>query len=85
MGKEPSFTLQLFDTVSRASTHILQLFKELERGKDEITYREMIRHCFQDTVFPEQMALISQFSRSEHEQRTQLGALLELGLQSLRH
>jgi hypothetical protein len=78
-GKSLPSALQLFDTVSRASTHILQLFKELERGKDEITYREMIRHCFQDTVFPEQMALISQFSRSEHEQRTQLGALLDSG------
>ncbi len=78
-GKSLPSALHLFDTVSRASTHILQLFKELERGKDEITYREMIRHCFQDTVFPEQMALISQFSRSEHEQRTQLGALLDSG------
>lgn len=70
--------LNLFGVVSNACENILMLFKELEKD-DEIIYREMLRHCFQDTVFPEQMALISQFSRAGHLQRTQLGTLLDTG------
>lgn len=76
---EPVFpALHLFGAVSAASQQILTLFKELER-EDEITHREMLRHCFQDTLFPEQMAQISQHPRPGHTQKTQLGSLLESG------
>lgn len=70
--------LRLFSAVSAASQQILTLFKELEQ-EDEIIHREMLRHCFQDTQFPEQMAQISQYPRPAHAQRTQLGELLETG------
>lgn len=72
---------RLFDAVSQACEQILFLFKELQRGDDEIIYREMLRHCFQDTIFPEELALISQFSRPQHQGQdsTQLSALLETG------
>ena len=75
---EPYSALRLFSTVSQACERILLLFKELEKD-DEIIHREMRRHCFQNTTFPEQMALISQFSRAGHEQRSQLGTLLDTG------
>ena len=76
----PYPALRLFDAVSRACQQILFLFKELERGNDEIIYRELMRHCFQDTVFLQELAHVSQFSRAEHrEQHTSLSALLESG------
>ncbi len=76
----PYPALRLFDAVSRACQQILFLFKELERGDDEITYRELLRHCFQDTVFSEELTHISQFSHPHHQEHpTQLSALLETG------
>jgi hypothetical protein len=73
--------LPFFEKVSLACELILLLFKELERGDDEIIYRELVRHCFQDTVFPEELALISQFSypRQRSKRQTPLDALLETG------
>lgn len=70
--------LRLFDIVSRTSERILLLFKELEKF-DEIIHREMLRHCYQDTSFPEQMALVAQFAHPTHEQNTQMGTLLDSG------
>ena len=79
-GAAPYPALRLFDAVSRACEQILFLFKELERGDDEIIYRELMRHCFQDTVFLDELAHVSQFSRTEHrEQHTPLSVLLESG------
>src|SRR5260370_15745868 len=76
----PYPALRLFDAVSRACEQVLFLFKELERGDDEITYRELLRHCFQDTVFSEELTHISQFSHPHHQELpTQLSALLETG------
>src|SRR6185312_2890115 len=78
----PSYpALDLFSAISDACERILTLFKELEReeGEGKIIYREMLRHCFQDTIFPEQIAHISQFIRSGHPQHTQLGTLLDTG------
>ena len=46
--------LHLFDAVSRACEQIIWLFQELRLGKDEVTYRELLRHCFHNTVFPEE-------------------------------
>jgi len=76
----PYSALLLFDAVSRACEQILFLFKDLERGDDEIIYRELLRHCFQDTIYPEELALISQFSRPQIQGHpTKLNALLETG------
>jgi hypothetical protein len=76
----PYSALRLFDAVSQACEQILLLFKELERGDDEIIYRELLRHCFQDTTFAEELAHISLFSRSRRQEHpTQLSALLETG------
>jgi len=69
---------RLFDTVTQATDRILQIFKKLERT-DPIIYREMLRHCFQDTVFPHEIERISQFPRKREAQRTELGSLLERG------
>jgi thiaminase len=69
----------LFDVVSHACEQILLLFKELERANEDIIHREMLRHCFQDTRFAEDIRLISQFSPPHHEQSTQLGTLLDAG------
>ena len=72
--------LRLFDAVSYASELILMLFKDLEKKNEDILYREILRHCYQDTVFPEQMALISQFARSSQGwQDTELDELLDTG------
>lgn len=72
--------LRLFDAVSHAAQLILMLFKDLEKKKEDIVYREILRHCFQDTVFPEQMASISQFARaSQSWQDTELDELLDTG------
>jgi hypothetical protein len=79
-GATPYSALRLFDAVSQACEQILLLFKELERGEDEIIYRELLRHCFQDTTFAEELTHISQFSRSRRQEHpTQLSALLEIG------
>jgi hypothetical protein len=77
-GASVQSALRLFGAVSHACARILTLFKELER-EDEIIYREMLHQCFQETVFPEQMASITHFSRSDNVQRTQMGTLLEAG------
>lgn len=78
-SKDSTFAaLHLFNAVSNACEQILLLFKELAR-EDPITHREMLRHCFQDTLFPEQMALVSQFSRPSDVQQTPLGDLLNTG------
>ncbi|GCE20914.1 hypothetical protein [Dictyobacter kobayashii] len=73
--------LPFFEKVSLACELILLLFKELERGDDEVIYHELVRHCFQDTIFPEELALISQFSypRRRMSEQSSLDALLESG------
>ena len=63
-GETPYSALTLFDVVSAASERIIWLFKELRIGDDEIIYRELLRHCFENTVFPEELALISQFAHT---------------------
>lgn len=79
-GATPYSALRLFDAVSQACEQILLLFKELEGGDDEIIYRELLRHCFKDTTFAEELGHISQFSRSRRQEHpTQLSALLEIG------
>jgi len=70
----------LFSAVGAATTRILALFKDLERA-DEVRYWELLRQCFRNTVFLEQVGDIAQFPRRPEPQRTARGGLLESGYQ----
>ena len=77
-----SSALDLFDAVSLASQQIIWLFKKLRLGDDEIIYREMLRHCFENTIFPEELALISHFAHPsipDPAEPNDLNALLSEG------
>ncbi|GCE50474.1 hypothetical protein EI42_05832 [Thermosporothrix hazakensis] len=69
---------RLFDTVSSVCALILTLLKELER-ENEIIYQEILRQCFQETVFLDQVKQITHYVRVDKLQQTQLQALLETG------
>ena len=76
----PYSALQLFDGVSSACDQIIWLFKQLRLGDDEIIYRELMRHCFENTVFPEELARISQFAHTPLQaDSSELTALLAQG------
>jgi hypothetical protein len=78
-GTTASLATRLFNAVSQICARILMLFKELEE-EDEIIYREVLRHCFESSVFLEQVPQITHFSHADQlRQRTQLGTLLETG------
>ncbi len=72
--------LQLFSAVSHASELIIQFFRELRFSNDELVYQEIMRHCFQDTIYPAEMERITQYIvLHQQEDGTNLGALLERG------
>jgi hypothetical protein len=72
--------LRLFSAVSHASDLIIQFFRELRFSNDELVYQEIMRHCFQDTIYPEEMERITQYIvPHQQEDGTDLGALLEQG------
>lgn len=72
--------LRLFSAVSHASDLIIQFFRALRFSNDELVYQEILRHCFQDTIYPEEMERITQYIVPHHqEDGTDLGALLERG------
>jgi hypothetical protein len=72
--------LRLFSAVSHASDLIIQFFRELRCSNDELVYQEIMRHCFQDTIYPEEMERITQYIvPHQQEDGTDLGALLERG------
>lgn len=78
--ESPYSALQLFDAVSSASEQIIWLFKQLRLGDDEIMYRELMRHCFENTIFPEELALITQFAHTPLQgEPSELSALLAQG------
>lgn len=69
---------RLLTTVSAVSERILTLLKELETD-DPRTYRDLMRDCYRNTAFLEQLPQISQFPRRRSPQLTRLGSLLESG------
>lgn len=72
--------LRLFSAVSHASDLIIQFFRELRFSNDELVYQEIMRHCFQDTIYPEEMERVTQYIvPHQQEDGTDLGALLERG------
>lgn len=77
---------RLLTTVSAVSERILTLLKELETDDPE-THHDLVRDCYRNTAFLEQLPQISQFPRRRFEQLTRLGSLLESGysLYDIRH
>jgi hypothetical protein len=72
--------LRLFSAVSYASDLIIQFFRDLRFSNDELVYQEIMRHCFQDTIYPEEMERITEYIvPHQPEDGTDLGALLERG------
>jgi hypothetical protein len=70
--------LRLFRNISIASNAILFLFKDVE-VENPIVYREMLRHCFDGTVFINQIKRIRHLPRRSHSQSTQFDHLLDSG------
>lgn len=72
----PAFVL--FRAVTTAMRHILLLFKDLELS-DPTVYREMLRHCFDHTIFARSLGRIRQAPQRHQAQSTQFGQLLDSG------
>lgn len=68
----------LFNAIGTASTRILALFKELQRDH-ETYYWEMLRHCFRNTAFLDQVGSIGQFPRRSQDISGLRGELLDSG------
>lgn len=78
--RRASSALRLFSAVSQASDLIIQFFRELRFSNDELVYQEIMHHCYQDTIYPEEMERITQYVvPHEPEDGTELGELLERG------
>ena len=70
--------LWFFKAIGSATTRIIGLFKELERD-DEVRYLEMMRQCFRNTDFFDQVATIPLLPGRQETQITLLGDLLSGG------
>ncbi|HEU5423465.1 MAG TPA: hypothetical protein VFU72_08005, partial [Nitrolancea sp.] len=68
----------LFNAVGTATTRILALFKELQR-ENERWYLEMMRHCFRNSVFYDQVSAVAQFPRRAGQVSGPRGELLDSG------
>lgn len=72
--------LRLFDTVSYAVSLIIQFFQIVRWTSDELTYREIVRQCYQDTIYIDELEKITQYAHHHsQEDGTDLGALIERG------
>lgn len=67
-----------FNIVGKATTQILSLFKDLERS-EEVLYWEMMRQCFRNTDFFEEILAIAHLPRHQQAQRSLRGHLLSSG------
>lgn len=72
----PAFSL--FQAVTSAMRRILYLFKDLELNQP-ILYREMLRHCYDNTRFAAGLGRIRQVPQRYQAQTTQFGHLLDSG------
>lgn len=68
----------LFRAVTTAMRRILLLFKDLEIS-DPTVYREMLRHCFDHTIFARSLGRIRQAPQHHQAQSTRFGQLLDSG------
>ena len=81
IGKEGNSNLKairLFDTIHKASSRILFLFKQLEL-ENPIIFREMLRHCFEATIFKKDIQRVSQLPQVRQNLRTRFDNLLNAG------
>jgi hypothetical protein len=67
-----------FNAIGTATTRIIALFKEIERD-EEIHYWEIMRQCFDNTDFFDQVATIPRLPRQQSTQATQRSSLLSGG------
>lgn len=72
----PAFAL--FQAVTSAMRRILYLFKDLELNRP-VLYREMLRHCYDNTRFAAGLSHIRQVPQRYQAQATQFGHLLDSG------
>ncbi len=70
--------LWFFNAIGAATTRIIGLFKELDRD-DEVRYWEMMRQCFRNTDFFDQVATIPRLPGRQEPQTTPRGSLLSGG------
>src|SRR3989440_12946660 len=70
--------LWFFNAIGSATTRIIGLFKELER-EDEVRYWEMMRQCFRNTDFFDQVATIPRLPGQQQPQTSPRGSLLSGG------
>lgn len=75
--KTPLSAYILFNTVYHATCRILYLFRELD--PHAIIRTEMMRHCFETTVFRTDIDRIHQLPSREQQQPTQFQKLLDSG------
>src|SRR5204863_4933164 len=68
----------LFNAVGTATTRTIALLKEMERD-EEVRYWEILRQCFNNTDFFDQVAVIPRLPRQQPAQTTQRGSLLSGG------
>lgn len=72
--------LRLFDTVSYAVSLIIQFFQIVRWTNDELTYREIVRQCYRETIYIGELEKITQYAHHHGlEDGTDLGALIERG------
>lgn len=64
-----------FNVIGSATTRIIALFKEIERA-EETHYWEIMRQCFDNTDFFDQVATIPRLPRQQPVPTTQRGSLL---------
>jgi len=69
---------RFFNAVGLATTLIIALFKELERD-NEATYWELMRQCFRNTDFFDQVISIPRLPQQQHTPSTQRSSLLHAG------
>lgn len=67
-----------FGKIGSATTRILALFKGLERD-DEVLYWEVLRQCFRNTDFFDQVSMVAQFPHRPQPQTGPRGTLLDGG------
>ncbi|MEZ4733269.1 MAG: hypothetical protein R3E79_39750 [Caldilineaceae bacterium] len=70
--------LALFGAIHDTVNAIITLFKETETARPLI-YEEVLRHCFQNTIFEQELRRIRQAPRQRRRQETRLGNLLDTG------
>lgn len=78
-GPETFNALRMFDTIHDVTRRILYLYKELQ-AKHPRFYRELLRQCYENTVFQSQIERITLTGTSDHhEYHTEFDALLNEG------